>query len=216
MSENVTIRTSRGGNFNSTVTTSLGKVSFDAEGIASVPVNIAEFLVGNFPKKYYYEGEEKPTPVLSENPRPIQEDEGLKEFTRNLAKVNSAEAAAKAKGESFLVGDSQIAVSSTVETETAKIVNPKGEEVVIEVGNKEEVEAVVNSEEVEEEVSTENEVETDASIKLKEELMENSIADLRELCSEAEGVEKSEWASFKGSDGKKDLVDFIVKKGLIK
>jgi len=187
MSNKITLRTGRAANFGKPVVCSQGTIVFDMEGRASVSEEIAEFMVSNFPKNYYLEGEETPDTKVSENPIDPSKDASVRDFARNLARTNMAESNAKARGEQSFLSDDQIATASTPET---GLVDAKGAEIKKSAVDK-----------------------LDLSTDVREELLENKMSDLRAVCVEAEGISKSEWAKLKKKEA---LVDFIIEKGIVK
>ncbi len=89
------IKTALKGSFNTTLSTSVAQVAFDADGIADVSQETADYLKSNFPDVYYDADGEAPIPNSGSFKNPAQ-DESVRAFARGHNNSKNAERAGHA------------------------------------------------------------------------------------------------------------------------
>ena len=200
------IKTALVGMFGTTLSSSAGPVEFNAEGIAEVSEETAEYLKTNFPDVYYDAEGERPTPNSGKHLRP-EDDPAVKEFARNHTARKNAEAAgapalvveSSAKAEGKVAAAPLLDASGNPIEATAKT---EGDDTEV---NDEEVSKAEVSEEADGEEGKEEELDAE-TVAMLEKL---SVKDIHATLVSA-GVQDDETAKLK----KKDVLIPIAAKKL--
>jgi len=87
----VKIKTALAGSFGTEISTGMGPVSFDGQGVAEVAQEVADYLKSNFPDVYYDAEGERPTPRSGTYTNPAN-DKSVQDFARSHTAAKNAEA----------------------------------------------------------------------------------------------------------------------------